>query len=277
MNKLTQKELKKLKLECMKKDHLMQLAKDSGIDSRGSSSELIEKLIDISMDLIDGFMKKRYLDLIKERQEKIISDEELKQELLKVKNYKWGTVQGGLDQMIQSQYVRKFARYDELINEVRNRFQEEIKSYLIATWYNHWTTVLIEDHISQHPRVIPTLKHKLGIDIFFDDYPFDLKITYLRKDHSLNRNLKNPKEIIKWLYENQGEQRFSPNNRIYILLLDKKNVEESWKLKSDFDFLFNEIDNFFDSAKVTEEDQVTFSFKNREYTSLAKLLFISKG
>jgi len=39
--------------------------------------------------------------------------------------------------------------------------------------------VLIEEYISTHPKVIPTIKNIKGIDIFFNDQPFDLKITYL--------------------------------------------------------------------------------------------------
>lgn len=52
------------------------------------------------------FIKQKYNEKIKERR-KIISDEDLKKELMKVKTFSWGVVQGQLDQKIQTEYVRK--------------------------------------------------------------------------------------------------------------------------------------------------------------------------
>jgi hypothetical protein len=181
---VSKKELTNLKLMSIKFDDLKELAEILGIETRGTASDLIKKLINIPTDKIDEFIKRKYQEQIKERQ-KIISDDELKQELLKVKEFRWGVVQGQLDQKIQTEYVRRFVRYNDLINGVKSRLHDDITHYVIATWYNHWTTVLIEDHISQHPKVIPTLKNNFGIDIFFNNQPFDLKITYLPKNFTL--------------------------------------------------------------------------------------------
>jgi len=272
---VSKKELTNLKLRSIKAEELKKLASLVGVDARGTVSGLIKRLIDIPQSKIDEFIKKKYQDYVKERQ-KLISDEDLKQELLKVKEFRWGVVQGQLDQKIQTEYVRRFVRYDDLINGVKNKLHDDITHYVIATWYNHWTTVLIEDHISQHPRVIPTLKNNFGVDIFFDDQPFDLKITYLPKGFALEQVLKNPKDLIVWLYENQGAQRFGSDNRLFVVLASKNNLEESWKLKRDFDFVFSEIDKFFDSASVSTKDEIVFSFKGKTYTTISKVLIITK-
>lgn len=272
---VSKKELTNLKLRSIKAEELRKLASLVGVDARGTVSGLIKRLIDIPQSKIDEFIKKKYQDYIKERQ-KLISDEDLKQELLKVKEFRWGVVQGQLDQKIQTEYVRRFVRYDDLINGVKNKLHDDITHYVIATWYNHWTTVLIEDHISQHPRVIPTLKNNFGVDIFFDDQPFDLKITYLPREFTLDEVLKKPKDLIVWLYENQGAQRFGADNRLFVVLASKNNLEESWKLKRDFDFVFDEIDKFFDNASVSTKDEIVFSFKKKTYTTISKILIISK-
>jgi hypothetical protein len=272
---VSKKELANLKLRSIKSSDLKELARVLDIEARGTASNLIKKLINISADIIDEFIKRKYQEQIKERQ-KIISDNKLKKELLKVKEFRWGVVQGQLDQKIQTEYVRRFVRYDELIKEVKSKLHDDITHYVIATWYNHWTTVLIEDHISQHPKVIPTLKNNFGVDIFFDNQPFDLKITYLPKDFTLNQVLKNPKDLIVWLYENQGAQRFGADNRLFVVLASKTNLEESWKLKRYFDFVFSEIDSFFDSAKVSVKDEIVFSFKKKTYTTISKILIITK-
>lgn len=272
---VSKKELTNLKLRAIRSDGLKELAGIFGIDSRGTATNLIKKLIDVPQSKINEFIREKYKAQVEERQ-KLISDNDLKQELIKVKEFKWGVVQGQLDQKIQTEYVRRFVRYEDLISGVKSTLHDDITHYVIATWYNHWTTVLIEDHISQHPRVIPTLKNNFGVDIFLDDQPFDLKITYLPKDFMLEQVLKNPKDLIIWLYENQGAQRFGADNRFFVVLASKNNLEESWKLKRDFDFVFSEIDKFFDSASVSTKDEIIFGFKKKTYTTISKILIITK-
>ena len=272
---VSKKELTNLKLRGIKSDDLKKLAVILGIDSKGTATNLIKKLIDIPQNEIDEFIRGKYQEQIKERQ-KLISDENLKQELLKVKEFKWGVVQGQLDQKIQTEYVRHFVRYEDLINGVKSKLHDDITHYVIATWYNHWTTVLIEDHIGQHSKVIPTLKNNFGVDIFFDNQPFDLKITYLPKDFTLEQVLKNPKDLIIWLYENQGAQRFGADNRFFVVLASKNKLEGSWKLKRDFDFVFGEIDKFFDDTSVSTKDEIVFSFKKKTYTTISKIFIITK-
>ena len=272
---VSKKELANLKLRSIKSDDLRELAGSLGLPTKGTVSDLIKRLIDMPQDKIDEFIKRKYCKLVEERQ-RLISDDDLKRELLKVKDFRWGVVQGQLDQKIQTEYVRRFVRYEELLQGAKSKLYDDITHYVIATWYNHWTTVLIEDHISQHPRVIPTLKNNFGIDIFFDNQSFDLKITYLPKNFTLEQALKDLKGLITWLYENQGAQRFGADNRLFVVLASKDNLEESWKLKRDFDFVFSEIDKFFDQESVSTKDEIIFSFKKKTYTTISKILIITK-
>jgi hypothetical protein len=272
---VSKKELINLKLKSIKVDDLRELAETLKFSSSGVGSNIIKNLIDAPEQEIDEFIKRKYQQQVTERQS-IISDEDLKNELMKVSEFRWGVVQGQLDQKIQSEYVRRFVRYDELLNGVRSILHGEITHYVVATWYNHWTTVLIEDHISQHPKVIPTLKNNFGVDIFFDKQPFDLKITYLPRGFTLDEVLQKPKDLIIWLYENQGAQRFGSDNRFFVVLASKDNLEESWKLKRDFDFVYSQIDNFFDNASVSTRDEIVFSFQGKTYTTISKILIITK-
>lgn len=275
---VSKKELTNLKLRSIKSEGLKELAGILGINTRGTVSDLVKKLIDIPQNKIDEFIKRKYQAQIKERQ-KLISDEDLKRELLKVKEFRWGVVQGQLDQKIQTEYVRRFVRYEDLISGAKSKLQGDIMRYVIATWYNHWTTVLIEDHISQHPKIIPTLKNNYGVDIFFDNQPFDLKVTYPTKyinKYGVRKVLENPSDLIVWLYEEQGQQRFGADNRLFVVLIDKQNVENSWKLKRDFNFIFSAIDKFFDNASVSTKDEIIFSFKKKTYTTISKILIITK-
>ena len=46
------------------------------------------------------------------------------------------------------------------------------------SWYNHWTSIIIEDLFKDHETVLPTIGQVRKIDFFINDIPFDLKVTY---------------------------------------------------------------------------------------------------
>ncbi|MCS7214323.1 MAG: hypothetical protein NZ927_08945 [Candidatus Calescibacterium sp.] len=273
----SEKEILNLKLNSLYLTDLKELALLYNIRKSSSASEIIKSILEknISEKDLDDFIKQKYATKIAERR-KIISDTELKRELLKVQTFSWGVIQGQLDWKIQTEYVRKIVRYDELLKSVKSNLYNDITNYVICTWFNHWTTVLIEEHISLHPKVIPTIKNVKGIDIFFDNQPFDLKITYLPRGYNPDDAVKNPKQLAIWLYENQGEQRFGSDNRLFVVVLDKENIDESWKLKRDFDFVFQKIDEFLDKEKVSKNDEIVFSYKRKTYTAITKILMITK-
>lgn len=104
---------------------------------------------------------------------------------------------------------------------------------------------------------------------------FDLKTTYLPKGYSIDEAIKNPSRLAIWMYENQGAQRFGADNRLFVILADKDNLDQSWKLKRDFDFVFEKIDRFFNKATVSAEDEVVFTFKKKTYTAISKVLIIT--
>lgn len=272
---VSRKELLNLKLKSLKSEDLKQLCNLENTNPKGTNSDLIKKLITIDGDKLDQFIKGKSKAQVENRR-KLISDHDLINELMRVDEFKWGVVQGQLDQKIQSEYVREFVRYQDLVTNVTRNLHNDITNYVVATWYNHWTTVLIEDHISQHPKVIPTLKNNFGVDIFFDEQPFDLKITYLPKSFTLEAAIDNPKSLIIWLYENQGAQRFGFDNRLYVVVASKDSLDESWKLKRDFGFVYEKIDNFFNQTTVSDKDEVVFSFNHNTYTTISKILMITK-
>lgn len=83
-------------------------------------------------------------------------------------------------------------------------------------------------------------------------------------------------KLAVWMYENQGTQRFGPDNRFYAVVFDPDRPEDSWKLKRDFDLLFERIDKFLDEQSVTEADKISFTFGQRTYEAIAKVLLITK-
>jgi hypothetical protein len=89
-----------------------------------------------------------------------------------------------------------------------------------------------------------------------------------------------PNELAKWLYENQGEMRFGSENRIFLVLVDSENFDDSWKLKRNLDLLKPTIEDYLEnfSAKQAEDLRVTFEFQGKPvpFTALADVLFVVK-
>jgi hypothetical protein len=135
---------------------------------------------------------------------------------------------------------------------------------------------LIEEHISAHKRVIPTIKNIKGVDIFFDGQPFDLKVTYLPHNYNSIDVIENPQKLAVWMYENQGAQRFGADNRLFVVLLDKNNPDLSWELKRDFDLVFNRIDDFFHRETVSLDDEIVFTFNKETYPAVSKVVLVTK-
>lgn len=125
----SKKEVINLKLNSIPLKELKELALKLGIIKHNSSTEIIKDILDKQVEekFIDEFIKQKYKIKVEERK-KIISDEDLKNELKKVKTFSWGIVQGQLDQKIQTEYVRKIVRYDILINHIKSNLHNEITS-----------------------------------------------------------------------------------------------------------------------------------------------------
>lgn len=246
MGMLSSTEVLRLKLATIPVPMLKDFAQSNSIEGK-RANEFIKKLISSNIDTrkVDMFIKEQYSKKAKERKAKI-SDDELLKELHKVETFQWGVVQGQLDNKIQVQYVRKYHRYESLLSHVESELYGSVKEYVICTWYNHWTTVIIEDLISSHPQVIPTLKNIKGVDLFFKGQPFDLKTTYMPAGYPNPAHaISNPKELAVWLYENQGAQRFGADNRLFVILQDVQNPKDSWKIKRDINFIKQKINSFF--------------------------------
>ena len=273
---LSQKEVLKQKLSSVPKPALEELAKVLRVRAGGGAADLAKAILSGPIDepAVDSFLKRKYLEKIEERRS-LISDADLRRELMRVDKFSWGTVQGQLDSKIQTVYVRKIVHYDDLISSVRSSLHEEVTNYVVCSWFNHWTTVLLEEHISSHAAVVPTLKPIKGVDIFFSGQPFDLKVTYLPKDLEPRDAISHPRDVAIWMYENQGEQRFGADNRLFVVLCDTRSRDDSWKLKRDFDLVFGRIDAFFSEQRVDGSDEVAFKFKGKAYTAVTKVLLIT--
>ena len=214
-----------------------------------------------------------------------------------------------------------------------------MRGYVQCSWYNHWTSIMIEDIFKDHPTVLPAVGLIKKVDFFVAETPFDLKVTYLpegfikdkRKEKTLrpeltllkqcarklklqfdskmspaklleylwtrvsdhpsekantlieelteeretilNSCLKNPEELIKWLYENQGERRFDSSNRLFLVLANTGNYFDSWKLKRARDLLVSRINKDLYEGEFGRN--VEFEWEGENYTTVADIIFVT--
>lgn len=299
---------------------------------------------------------------------------QLVSELYKLKNFDWGgDYRNSLDKYLISRYVKIHQSYDTLISKFESEINIAVQGYVLNSWYNHWSSILIEHIFKSHPLVLPTVGLIKSVDFFVcsttsslekiksvtvltedlvienstsPPVPFDLKVTYLPVDyirlkrkekglpveltflknkareagiyfdtqakpadicqeitermkdrndefcHSVLTTLKsdniqilkdaqnNPKMLAKWLYENQGEMRFGSENRLFLVLVDSDDFNNSWKLKRNLDLLKPTIAQYLDNFKnkKMEDLKVTFGYKGKPqtFTAFADVIFVVK-
>ena len=322
---------------------LREVADKQGIDISNVETRKLFPLMfrqQISNSVIDSLIRQVYQ---RERAERIQNEDYLYSQLYKLKVFDWGGFyQNAVEQTIVNNYVKTTQDYDKLCDAIENDINPRLRGYVLCSWYNHWTSILIEDMFKDHPDLLPTVGLIKKVDFFWKDFPFDLKVTYFpdefmkrkRKESGLkpeltelkrfarkhdiyyDRNAKDrgvftelitkisedisedakefisnlhherreiilettdrPRDLVKWLYENQGVRRFDAANRFFLILVNLRNLEESWKLKRNKKLLKDKITSYLDENQDIDFEQfrVKFSWQDREYTAYATTLFI---
>ncbi|MFN4146899.1 MAG: hypothetical protein ACK4GN_13825 [Runella sp.] len=109
---------------------------------------------------------------------------QLVSELYKLKNFDWGgDYQNSLDKYLVSHYVKVHKSYDTLISKFETEINIAVQGYVLNSWYNHWSSILIEHIFKSHPTVLPTVGQIKSVDFFINNVPFDLKVTYLPAEY----------------------------------------------------------------------------------------------
>lgn len=107
-----------------------------------------------------------------------VDEAALKEDLYKVRQYSWGGDQNNsLDKHLVSKYVKQISSYDVLIGK-REEIADNSWNYVQNSWYNNWTSYLIESLFKHHKKVVSAIGEIKSVDFFIEDYPIDLKVTF---------------------------------------------------------------------------------------------------
>mgnify|MGYP000883102618 CR=1 FL=1 len=276
-----------------------------------------------------------------EREHRRANETELVNQLYRVQEFNWGGLhQNNLEKTIVDNYIKKITDYEALCRCVENELLTSLRGYVICSWYNHWTSIIIEDIFKDHVNVLPAVGLVKKIDFFVHDTPFDLKVTYLpegylsekRKaanqrpeltllkraartnglpiatdlasaallqdlwakvsDHPSDecrqlveelqdfRNAlvveieRDPTQLIRWLYENQGERRFDASNRLFLVLVDQRNYFDSWKLKRAKPLMEARIRAYLDGCGRNCGRLIEFDWEGDRYSTVSDVIVV---
>jgi hypothetical protein len=108
----------------------------------------------ITNEHINAFINLKYLE---ERQLRVVNEEYLIDQLSRLQHFDWGGSFGNsLEKNIVDNYVKIIQSYDNINEEIEGRLLSSLRGYTLNSWYNHWTSILIEDLFKDHNNVLPT-------------------------------------------------------------------------------------------------------------------------
>lgn len=310
--------------------------KSTKLSQRFAELFSIMESIEDSMTMLDTFLK----DKNNEWYDNMGVDvDKLKSGLRRITTYEWGGDQeNSLDQYLVRRYIKVISDYDVLLSKA-NAIADNAWKFVQTSWYNNWTSYIIESFFKQHAKVISAVGEIKSVDFFIDNYPIDLKVTYFPDGYMqtmlknelgnyettwlkqkarkigipLDKNLSDaeqynylieefgnkgynevleqlsmtrkkivelacndPLPLMKWLYENQSPRLFGAENRLFVILIDSTDMNQSWKMKRAFSLIEPEVNRYIDNFNANSLKKIEFEFNKKKYTSLADAIFIVK-
>jgi len=157
---------------------------DLELNETASSKQFIELFELLCQDLENSHrLLNNYIKWKSKEQLEALDTEQLVSELFKLKYFEWGDYQNDLNKLLVSRYVKVYKSYDELISKFEKEVNPLVHAYVLNSWYNHWSSILIEHIFKTHKSVLPTVGQIKSVDFFINDIPFDLKVTYLPSEY----------------------------------------------------------------------------------------------
>ena len=154
-----------------------------------------------SIDMIDEYCILKFND-------NLIDIKNIEKELYKMKFFEWGgDYSNSLDKYFVTKYVKttNIIPYNVISNNIEKDIQNSVLGYIVSSWYNYWSSVLIENIFKKQNFVVPAIGNIKNVDFFIKDIPFDLKVTIfpkgymekMRKDSNLKSEISTLKNIAK--------------------------------------------------------------------------------
>lgn len=166
----------------------------------------------------------------------------IESEIYKMDYFAWGgDSSNSLDKQIVS-FIKDTYKYEDILHKIDNEIAQNVKNYTLSSWYNNWTTILIEHIFKSCPKVLSAVGKIKSVDFFIENIPIDLKITYFPKEFlKLQRKVKclpNELTLLKkiakkhsLIFDKQCNKDEVIKYQITQQILDSANIEAISQLK----------------------------------------------
>lgn len=287
-----------LKVRSLAKDNLKDICLKKGLIERNRNIDIwkLRELVfnNSDNDEMNNFIlnHKDELTVIENKEELISGVKEVEAHTPSVFMDTFDTV---LKRVVRDKSIQRLSALKE---RIKNDILPKLESYVEWSWFNQNTNDLIEGIFNNHQKIIPTLRKVKGVDFFvkmdISEYPVDFKMTFLPREfiakHSreglsesdmIDMVKNNPKILADWLYENQNPRLFNNNMRFIIVLVDKENLLDSWRMKADYETIESETNSFLDNLSDENVIDVEYDYNKDDrfsgnYKTKCFLLIIEK-
>ena len=121
-------------------------------------------------------------DFIRAEFQPVQNIDEIEAELNKMQNFDWGGSHANALEKNIVDIIKKTLKFNNIEEAVAGRIRESVYGYTLNSWYNHWSSIMLEEIFNANSKVLPTLDRIKNIDFFIDGVPFDLKVTYFPEE-----------------------------------------------------------------------------------------------
>ncbi len=199
-----------------------------------------------------------------------LDTKKLVSELYKLKSFDWGgDYQNSLDKFLVSRYIKVIQSYDTLVSKFETEIATAVQGYVLNSWYNHWSSILIEHLFKSHDSVLPAVGQIKHVDFFIGNIPFDLKVTYLPTEYIKTRRkeLGYPVELT-YLKAKAKElkidfDKMAKQTDIYYEIIEKLNDRGTNECKEVIETLKNENSQILYQAKENPLKLAKWLFENQ--------------
>ncbi len=208
----------------------------------------------------------------------INSEEELKKRW--EAPYVWGRKQNDLWDK-QSNFIYEIKNWELLKEKIamvssnHNLDKQDFFNYCSNRWYNFQSAMAVENIFAEFDGIEPSLNSRNRLlDFKLSGIDFDHKTSVYPKNFGkdLQFAMKNPEELISWLYQNQStQQRQQFANRLFLIVYAEDG--QHWKLKAEISWLKGIIGAYLNSFKTDQLKK--FEFQSGK-TTLSDIIWAVK-
>lgn len=195
----------------------------------------------------------------------------IEKELYKVKFFEWGgDYNNSLDRYFISKYVKtkNIIPYNSIMTSISDEMQTSVLGYIISSWYNYWSSVMIENIFKKQNSVVPAIGNIKNVDFFIKNIPFDLKVTIfpklymdkIRKYNNLKSEISTLKNIAKDLNISYD---YNDKKNIQYEIIEKLKLMNTKKSKLALSNLKNEQIQIIKNTIIDYKPLIKFLYENQ--------------